>query len=63
MSRHLSYLSPERNLEHETLIDMPKRVPASQWLEKQFGQPWHPWTILKDDGPWPGQVVTATLRT
>jgi hypothetical protein len=50
MSRHLSYLSPERNLEHETLIDMPKRVPVSQWLEKQFGHPWHP--LDNPEGRW-----------
>ena len=50
MSRHLSYLSPERNLEHEILIDMPKRVPASQWLQKQFGQPWHP--LDNPEGRW-----------
>lgn len=37
-----SHFSPERNLEHETLIEMPKRVPVSRWCEQQFGQPWHP---------------------
>ena len=42
MSGHLSYLSPERNLEHETLIEMSKRVPASRWLVNQFGRMWHP---------------------
>lgn len=41
MNTHLSYTSPERNLAHETFIDMPVRVPASQWLEKQLGRPWH----------------------
>ena len=50
MSQHLSYLSPERNLEHETLIDMPKRVPASRWCEQQFGRKWHP--LNYPEGRW-----------
>lgn len=45
-----SHFSPERNLEHETFIDMPVRVPASQWLEKQLGQPWH--ALDNPEGRW-----------
>lgn len=50
MSRHLAYLSPERNLEHETLIEMHRRLQASRWLEKQFGQMWHP--LDNPEGRW-----------
>ena len=50
MSQHLSYLSPERNLEHETLIEMPKRLQASRWLQTQFGRMWHP--LDNPEGRW-----------
>jgi hypothetical protein len=32
------------NLTHETYIDMPNRLQASQWCEKKFGRMWEPFT-------------------
>jgi hypothetical protein len=46
----LAHPASLHNLTHETYIDMPKRLQASQWCEEKFGRMWEPFT--NPEGRW-----------